>query len=141
MSRPLTSDSFASPAAFPLKAEGNLWHTGWDIPTRWAVDADGVTYMDNGHGHKLTPVTQTELLSNAEDPDDANRIRRALGIDEVETPEQTAARLQQEIATVRDAVNVWLTSPQDDQSKLKGIRRVLTDFTYATRIAAQKETS
>lgn len=37
----------------PILAHGKSWHSGWDIPTRWAIDADRNGWVDNAHGHAL----------------------------------------------------------------------------------------
>jgi|SRR3990172_5479955 len=64
--------------ALPLKKIGELWHKGWDIPTRWAIDANGQCWMDSAHGGSLVPASQNALLSNAETEEDKNLIRRLL---------------------------------------------------------------
>lgn len=62
----------------PLKAHGESWHRGWDIPTRWAVDAINQCWMDNAHGHALEPVSASTLLGHMEDHSDSEDIRKAL---------------------------------------------------------------
>lgn len=64
----------------PLKAKGELWHTGWDIPTYWAVDGCGQCWMDNAHGHCLCPVLAKTLLGEAEEQNMRNVIRKILGM-------------------------------------------------------------
>lgn len=63
----------------PLKAHGEIWHTGWDIPTRWAVDAAGRAYMDNAHGHELRRVEPDHLINSTESLSDRQTVRKALG--------------------------------------------------------------
>ncbi len=65
----------------PLKTRGSIEHRGWDIPTRYAIDADGVCWMDNAHGHPLSRTTGDRLIANAEDESRRNAIRSALGIE------------------------------------------------------------
>lgn len=50
--------SFEKKPELPLKSHGEIWHIGWDIPTRWAVDASDQRWEDNAHGHPLQPVRQ-----------------------------------------------------------------------------------
>lgn len=63
----------------PLKDYGKLWHMGWDIPTEYAIDADGNVWKDFGHGGPLSPVTQGQLLSDIEKDAEWVRIARILG--------------------------------------------------------------
>jgi hypothetical protein len=72
--------------ALPLRASGEIWHTGWDIPTRWAIDALGSCWMDNAHGHALCLVQVSRLLGEAETQMSRNHIRMILGM-EPEEPE------------------------------------------------------
>lgn len=78
--------------ALPLKDHGELWHTGWDIPTRWAIDASGACWMDNAHGHALCPVPVGALLGEAENQSARNRIRASLGMEPEELEWMVAAR-------------------------------------------------
>lgn len=79
------------PAA-PLKHKGELWHEGWDIPTKFAVDADNECWMNNAHGHALCHVSAAILIGTAENEFTQNSIRRILGM-ELPMPEwaRTAA--------------------------------------------------
>lgn len=65
----------------PFKTYGTLWHEGWGIPTRYAVDADGVCWKDNAHGHPLSIVSSDKLLADVADEVCAARIRRILGLE------------------------------------------------------------
>jgi hypothetical protein len=78
--------------ALPLKANGELWHTGWDIPTRWAIDALGACWMDNAHGHPMRHVDNGRLLGEAESQRDRNHIRNLLGMGQEEPEWMAAAR-------------------------------------------------
>ena len=60
----------------PLKNYGELWSTGWDIPTRWAVDAHLQCWMDDAHGHVLNKTMVSSLLAEAESERDKNNIRQ-----------------------------------------------------------------
>jgi hypothetical protein len=65
----------------PLKGYGELWHTGWDIPTKWAIDGAGQCWINDGHhGSCLFQVPNEVLLNEVEDEDDANKFRERLGL-------------------------------------------------------------
>lgn len=64
----------------PLKAHGELWHTGWDIPTTWAIDAVNQCWMDNAHGHCMGPVSPETLFYDCEQRENQNEIRKILGL-------------------------------------------------------------
>ncbi len=64
----------------PILDSGEVEHTGWDIPTRYAVDTGGGCWMDDAHGGCLCLVTTHELLSSVENEYDRDSIRRALGL-------------------------------------------------------------
>jgi hypothetical protein len=51
----------------PLRAHGQIYHNGWDIPTRWAIDASGKCWKDNAHGHGLEPTLGRHLLGETSD--------------------------------------------------------------------------
>lgn len=76
----------------PLKAHGELWHRGWDIPTVWAVDGSGKCWRDNAHGHCLGQVSAEALLGTAESEGERNRIRKALGLPPEESEWMRLAR-------------------------------------------------
>jgi len=64
----------------PLRGTGSVWHTGWDIPTCWAIDSAGVCWMDSAHGGSLGRVTSDQLLAEAkEDLSDLQTIHELLG--------------------------------------------------------------
>lgn len=67
------------PPALPLLGYGELYSTGWDIPTRWAIDANKVCWMDDAHGHPLEKISSQELLCEAEQEVDKNMLRKLLG--------------------------------------------------------------
>lgn len=76
----------------PLRAHGEAWHTGWDIPTHWAIDADGTCWMDNAHGGCMGVATQQEFLGNFENENERNSARSHLGLAEEEPSWMAAAR-------------------------------------------------
>lgn len=76
----------------PLRAHGEAWHTGWDIPTRWAIDASGTCWMDSAHGGAMSPVSKESLIGTFEDEHDRNNVRRHLGLAEEEPSWMRAAR-------------------------------------------------
>ena len=67
---------FSNEPTAPLRYHGKLWHAGWDIPTRYAVDANGVPWMDNAHGHPLEQTTWHTLIINAEHDADIKLLQR-----------------------------------------------------------------
>lgn len=67
--------------ALPVKKHGKLWHEGWDIPTRYVIDANGQCWMDNAHGHALCKVAQEALVHVAESEEGQNELRRVLGLE------------------------------------------------------------
>ena len=69
MSRELTKDNFPKIAGpvWPLKAKGEIWHRGWDIPSHWAVDDENVPWADYScHGCHLSKTTFDQLIEHAE---------------------------------------------------------------------------
>lgn len=52
------------PVTLPLKAKGESWSKGWDIPTLWAVDSAGQSWLNNAHGGALKPVSIDLLIGN-----------------------------------------------------------------------------
>ena len=76
----------------PLKTTNKIWHLGWDIPTRYTIDNSNQCWMDNAHGHSLSPVEDKELLSICENQQDRNLIRKALGLISEEPEWMAAAR-------------------------------------------------
>ena len=81
LNRDLEFDLSEFKPKLPLKKSGLLWSTGWDIPTRYAIDADNQCWADDAYGNPLGPVSRDQLLSEAEDESDKNEIRRILGIE------------------------------------------------------------
>lgn len=83
--REFTQKDFAKgeTPAFPLKASGAVWHTGWDIPSYWAVDAGDVPYADYGaHGCSMTRTTFKDLLTHIEEDNEemANELRKKMSM-------------------------------------------------------------
>lgn len=66
--------------ALPLRERGAFRHEGWDIPTRWAIDANGVCWMDNAHGHPLGIVKPQILLGGCEREGERRRLQKVLGL-------------------------------------------------------------
>lgn len=52
---------FEGEPALPISA-GEVWHSGWDIPTRYAIDADDQCWADNAHGHPLNKISVGDFL-------------------------------------------------------------------------------
>jgi hypothetical protein len=66
--------------ALPLRGHGELWHTGWDIPTRWAIDAKGRCFMDSAHGGSMGAVDFGALLATCEREADLQAMQKLLGL-------------------------------------------------------------
>lgn len=65
----------------PLRAQGESWSVGWDIPTRWAIDGAGQCWLDDAHGGLLVPCEQAAFLrALSEDMPAVNAARAALGL-------------------------------------------------------------
>jgi len=79
--------------ALPLRVHGELWSTGWDIPTRYAIDREGACWMDNAHGYPLQQVNEERLIGAPEHEHERNEIRRALGV-ELPMPEWAATAIR-----------------------------------------------
>lgn len=73
----------------PLWEHGEIRHLGWDIPTRYAIDADRGCWIDNAHGHPLVPIEKKEFLHfiRSELRDDEATIKRLHEVLEVDSPE------------------------------------------------------
>jgi hypothetical protein len=65
----------------PLKKTGEIWTTGWDIPTKYAIDADNQCWMDDAHGHPLEPTSKENLISQPELEEEQNKIRKVLDLE------------------------------------------------------------
>ncbi len=52
---------FNNEPAIPLKAKGSVEHEGWDIPSRWAIDANDQCWLDDAHGHALAKTNIKDL--------------------------------------------------------------------------------
>ena len=75
---------FAEQPDLPLRGYGELWHSGWDIPTRWAVDDKGQCWMNNAHGGHLSKVTPEQLIGTAEDEQTRNNLRGLVGLEKMQ---------------------------------------------------------
>ena len=63
-----------------IKHSGEIWHNGWDCPTRWAIDENLQCWMNDAHGHALEPVNKKILLQEEQDEIRRNRLRRFLNM-------------------------------------------------------------
>lgn len=63
----------------PLKIWDKLWHTGWDIPTHFAIDREDRCWINNGHGGHLEECTFECLIEDCEEETTRNEIRKAIG--------------------------------------------------------------
>ncbi len=67
----------------PIKAVGNIYHSGWDIPTGWVIDSANQCWADHAHGSSLEPCTASNLITMAQNENDFNtecKISEALGL-------------------------------------------------------------
>lgn len=78
--QPLEFDITKGEPALPLQEAGNIYHNGWDIPTRYAVDAQRQAWMDNAHGHALHRVSMSDLLITFETPKERLALETKLGL-------------------------------------------------------------
>ena len=76
----------------PFKAHGEAWHTGWDISTKWAIDAAGVCWKDGAHGGAMHITDVNGLLMEFNDECEHNQIRAHLGLPPLEPSWMAAAR-------------------------------------------------
>ena len=111
--------AFGRPPALPLKASGEMGHRGWEIPSRWACDADGQWWLDNGHGGSLETCGRPDVLdAAADDPsafDQVVSVAVADGIKDMLMLKKTlllragqaraeAAALYERVAALEDAI-------------------------------------
>lgn len=66
----------------PLRVHGEIQTRGWDIPTCYAIDANGKCWKDNGHGPNLLSCGVEEILGELETSEERSNIRRLLGMKE-----------------------------------------------------------
>ena len=78
----------------PLKETGKIYHTGWDVATYYAIDAENNCFADNAHGGTLSYVKQTYLICEAESESQKNELRKILGL-EIPMPEWAQTALSQ----------------------------------------------
>lgn len=64
----------------PLRERGEFHHEGWDIPTRWAIDGNGICWMDDAHGHALGRVSPRVLLAECSNEAEKRRLQGVLGL-------------------------------------------------------------
>lgn len=81
---------------FPLKDEGKVWYTGWDIPGHWAIDANLKIFGDFGaHGCEMRPISVDDLIRELESVDDPAGARiRVLFDRKPQLPSWMASALQ-----------------------------------------------
>ena len=75
----------------PLKLSGKQWHVGWDIPTKYAVDADGQCWRDYAHGGPLHRCSVHELMVEL-DYSERREVRLLLGLPAEDEPWMAEAR-------------------------------------------------
>ena len=61
----------------PLLMKGEAWHSGWDIPTRWAIDARKRCWADSAHGGALVLRSEQDFLNAIREDDHALRNAHA----------------------------------------------------------------
>lgn len=64
----------------PLKEVGQAWHTGWDIPTVWAIDAEDNCFYDNAHGHSLQKGSKKGFIGLFENEEIKRKYQEKLGM-------------------------------------------------------------
>jgi len=103
----------------PFRLTGQLWHTGWDIPTCYAIDVDGDCWMDSAHGPSLRQVNVSYLISNAENIVDRNNIRKAAKLPLEKSEAEQLQECKQAIKRMLDSStphlaqhNAFLISPE-----------------------------
>ena len=66
----------------PFKAQGELNHLGWDIPTQYILDANGQCWKDSAHGGGVSQCTPEQLVATAADMGEGtqNVLRGILGL-------------------------------------------------------------
>ena len=67
--------------ALPLKSYGKEWHTGWDIPTLWAIDSNNQPWFNDAHGGALNASSKEEMISLFENEHERNKVRILLGLE------------------------------------------------------------
>lgn len=71
--------------ALPLKDFGKVYHTGWDIPTPWAIDANGQAWRGGSHGDPLEKIDVYRVVGLAESAGDRLELAKKLGLEIVES--------------------------------------------------------
>lgn len=70
--------------ALPLKVYRESPISGWDIPIRWAIDAENQCYGEfSAHGSTMEKVTLDQLLRklcSVEDESGENLVRKTMGL-------------------------------------------------------------
>lgn len=53
--------NFSKEPDYPIKATGEISILNWEIPVKYAIDSNGVCWMDDGHGGSLLKVSKKDL--------------------------------------------------------------------------------
>lgn len=69
---------------FPLKTQGEIYTTGWDCATRYAVDSENQCWMNSAHGDSLNKVSLSRLLNEFENEYERREFAKLMGIGMVE---------------------------------------------------------
>lgn len=80
--------------ALPLKGYGELWYTGWEIPTEWAIDANNQCWLSGSHGEALMPTKSKKLINAAETDEDKECVCNILGVKPPESSWVEKAKLR-----------------------------------------------
>lgn len=66
----------------PWRHSGEIWSMGWDIPTKWCVDANGDAFVNSGHGgDPYIHCTTDYILQSADDDETRAEIAAKLGLE------------------------------------------------------------
>lgn len=106
-----TAEFYGEPKS-PFKHVGEAWITGWDIPTRYAIDADDQCWADNAHGHPLSKVTPRQFVGIFEQEQMKRKFQEVLGLEVDEPSWMKEAR-----------AHGWLSPEEGEHLMLKGAIR------------------
>jgi hypothetical protein len=74
---------FNGEPTLPFKLTGELKHSGWDIPSAWAIDSNNCGWINSAHGDALEKVDLKKLIFEHETEyqyTKAAEIRNVLGM-------------------------------------------------------------
>lgn len=81
----------------PIIKFGEIYHMGWDIPTRYCIDSIKQCWKDHAHGGNLLKTSERELLNVAsEDKQEKLKIEKVLGVSEL-LPCPTCGQLTEKV--------------------------------------------